>query len=208
MIVQGLGLCCSVMVVSAIVFVFFTFVDWSLAEGVFIVVFAVGVVACLFGAFLIYYRRRKERIASTLQSLNMKSPMVLIVCIAVYENAPEAPEFSGYVPDLDGVHHDLQSTLRLFGRLKYECFPKYNIEHPKLMWTKDELEALLTERAAALEESLCSDSESKYDGLICIVASHGMERQIITVCNSFVCDAVYLSYSMFVGAGTCSLTTS
>ena len=98
---------------------------------------------------------------------------------------------AGYVPDLDGLEHDILNTLRLFGgRLKYDCFPKYDIEHPEMlkqMWTKDELEALLTERAAALEESLRSDSgtDAKYDGLICIVSSHGMERQIITVCNVF-----------------------
>ena len=52
------------------------------------------------------------------------------------------------------------------------------------MWPKDELEALLEERAAALEANLRSDSLNKYDALICVVSCHGMDRQIITVCNA------------------------
>ena len=54
-----------------------------------------------------------------------------------------------------------------------------------MMWTKLELEALLKERAAALEQSLRSESTSKYDGLICVVSCHGMEQSLITVCDGF-----------------------
>lgn len=62
-----------------------------------IVVVAVGVVACLIIVFFIccFYRKRQERIAIALQSINMKRPMVLIIGIAGYEQAPKAPEFAG-----------------------------------------------------------------------------------------------------------------
>ena len=42
----------------------------------------------------------------------------------------------GYVADLDGLGNDILNTLRLFGKLMYDCFPHYDLANPKLMWTK------------------------------------------------------------------------
>ena len=72
---------------------------------------AVSVVACLASVVMYCFcRRRKERIS------------------AGYEKQPKAPEFAGYVQDLE---HDILNTLRLFGgRLKYDCFPKWGHSNP------------------------------------------------------------------------------
>ena len=114
-----------------------------------------------------------------------------MIGIARYEQYPSSPEFSGYVPNLKGVDHDLSNTLRLFkDRLQYDCFPTYNLAQPKMRWTKTELEELLVERANALEQNLVSaEGSNKYDGLICVVSCHGIEGQLITVsvCNSTIC---------------------
>ena len=151
-------------------------------DNLIIVVVAAAVVACSIGvAIYCFCRRRKERIAIAQESLNLKNPMVINIAIAGYEHHPKAPELKGFVPDLDGLEHDLRNSVRLFGeKLQYDCFPQYELEHPKMMWTKSELEQFLEERAAALEQSLQPESPNKYDGLICVISGHGMDQQIIT----------------------------
>jgi len=126
-------------------------------------------------------RKRKKRIAIAKQSPSIRNAMVLLIGIAQYEKKPKAPDFDGYVPDLVGLEHDINGTLRVFRkRLKFECFPHYNKKAPKLRWTKAELEAFIEERAAVFEANLRSDSAEKYDALICVVSCHGMNRSLIT----------------------------
>jgi len=146
-------------------------------------VIAVAVVAILIWTFAIHRlcRKHQKRVAIAKQTLSVKNPMVLAVGIARYEKKPTAPDFPGYVPDLVGLELDIKNTLRLFlTRLRYACFPHYDLKAPKLSWTKAELEALLEERAAVFEANLRSDSAEKFDGLICVVSCHGMKDQIIT----------------------------
>ena len=64
-----------------------------------IVVVAATIFVCLLLCFLICRARRKrqERIAIAMQSINVRNAMVVVVGIAGYEKKPKEPEFAGYL---------------------------------------------------------------------------------------------------------------
>ena len=84
--------------------------------------------------------------------LNVKNPMVILLAIGDYEERPKEPELEGICRDLDGVDLDIKNLLRLFGRLNYDCYPKYeDPEFPTIEWTKSDLIIFLKKQATVFQ---------------------------------------------------------
>ena len=125
-------------------------------------------------------------------TINIKNPMVIVIAIGFYDEDPKEKDTSGYLLDLDGVRHDIDNMIQLFGinqnnnGLNYDIFPseyyQQNIESYTAWWTRDKLMNFLNEQANILEDNLLSESissDDKYDGLLVIISCHGIEERFI-----------------------------
>eukprot|EP01084_Bolivina_argentea_P087850 158628_1 len=145
------------------------------------------VISCSLLAFIlifvvvIYYYKYTKPYQN---SLFITNGMVILIGIADYKEV-DNPDIDGYLSNLSGIEHDIVHMENLFyNELNYDVYPLQSLESiqhgdsPKTYWTEKELHTFLVEKAKYLEENI--DEKHKYDGLIVIISSHGIARNIIT----------------------------
>eukprot|EP01084_Bolivina_argentea_P273816 466534_1 len=125
---------------------------------------------------LILYIRLKQ----SKKVMEIMNPMVLLIAIQYYDQ----------INDLDGLEHDIKNLSELFSKLNYECLPQtaesvLKNDIIKLHWTKQQLLVLLKATAKDFANNLHEPNTNPYgyDGLICVISSHGYNQQIITSDN-------------------------
>eukprot|EP01083_Nonionella_stella_P276802 940870_1 len=130
---------------------------------------------CVVGSILLVVIRARRKRRARLEALTtyIHNPMVIFVGIAVYEERPDDPQVEGHFRDLGGIDVDSRHVTELFGdKLNYDVFPK----QLKVQWTLNEMMEFLKDKADSLE----SNVNTVYDGLLVVLSCHGVTDNVVT----------------------------
>eukprot|EP01084_Bolivina_argentea_P105724 189331_1 len=149
-------------------------------------IIGIGVVLILFVIFMCICcikksKRKGVRVAteSDDKTIPLRNPMVVLIGIGSYdENVPNCDLFDETFTDLP-IDVDIKNLICLFrNELGYQIYPEYD-ETIKTHWTQNELIELLKTQAELLENNIIHN-EDKFDGLILVLSSHGIQNHIVT----------------------------
>eukprot|EP01084_Bolivina_argentea_P214481 364095_1 len=125
---------------------------------------------------------KKKKLSRIEKQMVIENAMVINLAIGVYEEEPTEPdiELQNCVLSNLEIDKDLENLNALFGpnNLNYTVYPKYT----QIEWTQKQIIDLLQEKAKALHNNLCTDSDKqhKFDGLFVAISCHGFNNKIIT----------------------------